>query len=259
MACRPQQILGRRGAFFVPDLIRLEVGRGDRVVVVSDLHLRPAATDVSARAADELAELLDGFREPGMLVLAGDAFELLAAAPDVAAIMDAHPQFTAAVKRFAADPGHRVVLTPGNHDGQLAWDEESVTLLRDRLGVTDVGLACDLAVSTGDGSQLVRVMHGHQFDPVQRVRRPPVPGRHPPRAPRRPAGPAEAGVPRPARLAARRRPVVQRGSWRFPGIAPALPHGGGLAVVAGGAVRGGAGAALPDLRAGGQAAAEPSR
>ena len=151
-------------SFFVPDLIRLEVDRGDRVVVVSDLHLPPAATDVSARAADELAELLDGFREPGMLVLAGDAFELLAAAPDVAAIMDAHPQFTAAVKRFAADPGHRVVLTPGNHDGQLAWDEESVTLLRDRLGVTDVSLACDLAVATGDGSQLVRVMHGHQFD-----------------------------------------------------------------------------------------------
>src|SRR5215469_2073541 len=151
-------------SFFVPDLIRLEVDRGDRVVVVSDLHLPPAATDVSARAADELAELLDGFREPGMLVLAGDAFELLAAAPDVAAIMDAHPQFTAAVRRFAADPDHRVVLTPGNHDGQLAWDEESVTLLRDRLGVTDVGLACDLAVATDNGTQLVRVVHGNQFD-----------------------------------------------------------------------------------------------
>jgi lysylphosphatidylglycerol synthetase-like protein (DUF2156 family)/UDP-2,3-diacylglucosamine pyrophosphatase LpxH len=152
------------GSFFVPDLIRLEVGQGERVVVVSDLHLPPAATDVSARAAGELAELLGGFREPGMLVLAGDAFELLAAAPDVAAILDAHPEFTAAVKRFAADPGHRVVLTPGNHDGQLAWDEESVTLLRDRLGLTDVGLACDLAVPAGDGSRLIRVMHGHQFD-----------------------------------------------------------------------------------------------
>ena len=151
-------------SFYVPDLIRLEVGRGDRVVVVSDLHLPPAATDVSARAAGELAELLDGFREPGMLVLAGDAFELLAAAPDVAAILDAHPGFTAAVERFAADPAHRVVLTPGNHDGQLAWDEESVTLLRDRLGLTDIGLACDLAMATGDGCRLVRVMHGHQFD-----------------------------------------------------------------------------------------------
>ena len=57
-----------------------------------------------------------------------------------------------------------MVLTPGNHDGQLAWDEKSVTLLRDRLGVTDVALACDLAIETGNGTQLVRVMHGHQFD-----------------------------------------------------------------------------------------------
>ena len=30
-----------QGIFFVPDLIQLEVGRGGRVVVVSDLHLWP--------------------------------------------------------------------------------------------------------------------------------------------------------------------------------------------------------------------------
>jgi len=151
-------------AFFVPDLIQLEVGRGGRVLVVSDLHLGPTASEVSTRAADELAELLDGFGEPGMLVIAGDGFEMLAAAPDIAAILDSHPQFTEAVKRFADGKDHRVVVTPGNHDGQLAWDEESVALLTERLGVTDVGLACDLTVATGDGSQLVRVMHGHQFD-----------------------------------------------------------------------------------------------
>ena len=87
---------------FVPDLLRLEVGRGSRVVVVSDLHLAPVASEVSTQAADELAEVLDDFRQPGMLVIAGDGFEMLAAAPDVAAILDAHPQFTDAVKRFAA-------------------------------------------------------------------------------------------------------------------------------------------------------------
>ncbi len=130
--------------------------------MVSDLHLTPVASEVSAKAADELAELLNGFHQPGMLVIAGDGFEMLAAAPDVSAILDAHPQFTDAVKRFAQD--HRVVLTPGNHDGQLAWDGDSVAVLRDRLGLTDVGLACDLAIETGNGSQLVRVMHGHQFD-----------------------------------------------------------------------------------------------
>ena len=150
--------------FFVPDLIQLKVGRGDRVVVVSDLHLAPVASEVSTRAADELAELLDGFGEPGILVIAGDGFEMLAAAPDVDGILDSHPQFTGAVKRFAEGSDHRVVLTPGNHDGQLAWDGNSVAVLRDRLGLTDVGLACDLAIETGNGSQLVRVTHGHQFD-----------------------------------------------------------------------------------------------
>jgi lysylphosphatidylglycerol synthetase-like protein (DUF2156 family)/UDP-2,3-diacylglucosamine pyrophosphatase LpxH len=152
-------------AVYVPDLIRLEVGRDSRVVVVSDLHLEPTASEVSTQAADELAELLDGFGEPGMLVIAGDGFEMLAAAPDIAGILDSHPQFTDAVHRFAARGGHRVVLTPGNHDGQLAWDADSLAVLRDRLGVTDVALACDLAVQTGDGVQLIRVMHGHQFDP----------------------------------------------------------------------------------------------
>ena len=44
--------------------------------------------------------------------------------------------------------------------------------------------------------------------------------------------------------------MVQRRSVRFPGIPPAVSHGGGMAVVAGGAVRGGPGAALPFLRAG---------
>ena len=151
-------------AVFVPDLLRLPVAQGSRVVVVSDLHLPPAATAVSTRAAIELAELLAGFTEPGMLIIAGDGFEMLAAAPDVPAILDSHPQFTEAVKRFATDGKHRVVVIPGNHDGQLAWDSESLAALRDRLGVNDVALACDLSVTTGEGTKLVRVMHGHQFD-----------------------------------------------------------------------------------------------
>jgi UDP-2,3-diacylglucosamine pyrophosphatase LpxH len=153
----------RSAALFVHDLIRLPVGRDSRVVVVSDLHFAPTASEISTQAAGELASLLDDFHEPGMLVIAGDGFEMLAAAPDVAAILDSHPQFTDAVQRFAARAGHRVVLTPGHHDGQLAWDKNSVAVLRDRLGVTDVALACDLALETGNGIQLVRVMHGHQF------------------------------------------------------------------------------------------------
>jgi lysylphosphatidylglycerol synthetase-like protein (DUF2156 family)/UDP-2,3-diacylglucosamine pyrophosphatase LpxH len=151
--------------FFVPDLIEIDVARGGRVIVVSDLHLGPVATPVSTRAAEELSELLHSFDEPGLLVFAGDAFEMLAAAPAVDRVLDDHPQFTAAVRGFAAQPHHRVVLIPGNHDGQLAWDEVSVGLLRFRLGVTDVSLACELTLMTEGGPQLVRIEHGNQLDP----------------------------------------------------------------------------------------------
>ena len=111
--------------------------------------------------------MLDDFRQPGMLVIAGDGFEMLAAAPDVAAILDCpSPVHRRGQALRGADKSHRVVLTPGNHDGQLGWDAESVDGAARRVsGVTDVALACDLAIDTGNGTQLVRVMHGHQFDP----------------------------------------------------------------------------------------------
>lgn len=161
-------------SYFVADLIGREVGRGGRVVVVSDLHLGPMASAASTRAADELAELLGRFHEPGLLVIAGDGFEMLAAPPDVARILDSHPQFTDAVKHFATQADHGVVVLPGNHDGQLAWDAESIAVLRDRLGVDDVCLAVDVALATGDGRQVVRIVHGNQLDPYNAFDDPPA-------------------------------------------------------------------------------------
>jgi lysylphosphatidylglycerol synthetase-like protein (DUF2156 family)/UDP-2,3-diacylglucosamine pyrophosphatase LpxH len=134
------------------------------VIAVSDLHLGPAATAASTRVADALADVLSRFDGPGMFVINGDGFEMLAGIADVDRILDAHPQFTSAAKHFADQPDHRLVVIPGNHDGQLAWDEVAVGELRTRLGVTDVGLSCDLAMPSDGGRDLVRVVHGNQLD-----------------------------------------------------------------------------------------------
>ncbi|MGH9098366.1 MAG: hypothetical protein ACRDWB_13195, partial [Acidimicrobiales bacterium] len=107
--------------FYMPDLIEAGVPLGGRVVVVSDLHLAAIPTDASRIVADELAELLTGWSGPGAFVIAGDGFEMLAAAPDVGAILDAHPQFAAALTAFAEAPDHQLIVLSGNHDGQLAW------------------------------------------------------------------------------------------------------------------------------------------
>ena len=90
---------------------------------------------------------------------------MLAGPPDVDRILDAHPQFTEAVARFSAVEDHHLIVLSGNHDGQLAWDTEAIGVLGRRLGVHHFALSCDLVISTEQGPQRVRVVHGNQSDP----------------------------------------------------------------------------------------------
>ncbi len=151
--------------FCIPEEVELTLPLGSRTVVVSDLHLPTVATDISTAVADELAELVAGIDGPGAFIIAGDGFEMLAGPPDVDLILDAHPQFTAAVAAFAAGKDHQLVVLSGNHDGQLAWDRKACEVLSGRLGVHHLALHCDLSVLTDEGPQRVRVVHGNQEDP----------------------------------------------------------------------------------------------
>jgi lysylphosphatidylglycerol synthetase-like protein (DUF2156 family)/UDP-2,3-diacylglucosamine pyrophosphatase LpxH len=152
-------------SFFIEELAEVELPTGSRTIVVSDLHLPAVATPTSTSVADELTSLLVTMTGPAAFVIAGDGFELLAGPPDVDKILDAHPQFTEAVGRFAAHADHHVIVLSGNHDGQLAWDGEAASILTERLGVKHYALACDLVIETGSGPERVRVVHGNQSDP----------------------------------------------------------------------------------------------
>jgi lysylphosphatidylglycerol synthetase-like protein (DUF2156 family)/UDP-2,3-diacylglucosamine pyrophosphatase LpxH len=153
------------GEFYMPDLIEAEIPLGGRVVVVSDLHLAAVPTEASRLVADELGELLSGWAGPGAFVIAGDGFEMLAAAPDIGAILDAHPQFADALSEFARQPDHQFIVLSGNHDGQLAWDGQAVETLRDRSGLSGIAFACDLLITTAESVQRVHIIHGNQSDP----------------------------------------------------------------------------------------------
>jgi lysylphosphatidylglycerol synthetase-like protein (DUF2156 family)/UDP-2,3-diacylglucosamine pyrophosphatase LpxH len=152
----------------VPDLITVTVPPGGGVVVASDLHLGPVATDASLAAADELARRIDDWRGPGAVVLAGDIFELWASPVDSPIpALDAHAQLAAVLEEFARAKGHRLIIVPGNHDGRLAWDEAAVEALRHRLRA-EVALAVDIEIQPSDRKgevQRVRVEHGNQLDP----------------------------------------------------------------------------------------------
>jgi lysylphosphatidylglycerol synthetase-like protein (DUF2156 family)/UDP-2,3-diacylglucosamine pyrophosphatase LpxH len=114
--------------------------------------------------ADELTGLLDRWVGPGVFVIAGDGFELLAGPPDLRRVLDAHPGFARALSTFAGAKDRQLVVLPGNHDGRLAWDLEARAVLED-LGVGVLALAVELVVPTDAGPQRVLVVHGNQSDP----------------------------------------------------------------------------------------------
>jgi UDP-2,3-diacylglucosamine pyrophosphatase LpxH len=145
----------------VPELRDVVVPDGGHVVAVSDLHLPPERTSVSARCCELLSRRLNA--QPGAVtvVLAGDIVELLAFPEATAAdILGAHDDLCAALKAVT-ERGGQVIYVIGNHDGDLAWDVKSADAVIEATGAL-LCLTADLVLP--DGAR-IRVEHGHQLDP----------------------------------------------------------------------------------------------
>jgi lysylphosphatidylglycerol synthetase-like protein (DUF2156 family) len=150
----------------VPDEVELEIVLGGRMLVAGNLLLRASSTASSEVAAAELAGVLETWDGPGAVVLLGGTFDLLGdERTTVAAALTAHPLLTAALRRFAARPGCRLVAVPGAADTRLAWDAEAQRAVTDQLGAT-VALAVDAEAMTGAGVRRLRLEPGARFDPA---------------------------------------------------------------------------------------------
>jgi UDP-2,3-diacylglucosamine pyrophosphatase LpxH len=155
----------------VPDVARLTVSSGSRILVTSDLHLRDVATEASRWSVRSVLAQLGAWEGPGTLVFAGDLIELWAGEhPDLARALDAHPEFAPAVSSFAAGPGRTVLYLVGNHDGRVAWDAATIDTAIARLGC-QVALAAEIEIDGVPGST-VRMEHGHATDPANRFEDP---------------------------------------------------------------------------------------
>ncbi|HEX9531035.1 MAG TPA: hypothetical protein VF954_07845, partial [Acidimicrobiales bacterium] len=154
-------------AGLVADLVAVEVPVGGRVMVVSDLRLGRDATPASAAAVAGLAQAIDAWDGPGVLVFAGGLFDLLTGGPlhpgAAAAALAAHPKLAGAVTGFCGAERRRILVLPGSRDGRLAWDESTRDAVASGLGA-EVALAVELEVATGAGLRRVRVEPGHRFD-----------------------------------------------------------------------------------------------
>lgn len=152
------------GKAFDPDRLEVVLVPGTRVLVCSDLHLAAEATDASTLATRELSERIAHWSGPGALVLNGDCFELSDQGASVGAVLDAHPGWGAALRSFGGGADRHVVVVAGAADARLLEPQEA-EVLSSVLGAV-VASSVDLLFGSVDGTSVVRVEHGHHFDPT---------------------------------------------------------------------------------------------
>jgi calcineurin-like phosphoesterase family protein len=149
------------------------------LVFLSDTHIGgDPGCDIFESPA-ELAALLDDLAAHGgpvELVLAGDFFDFLAIGPapagtDRAAATIDRPEYRAlfaALRRFAAGDGRRVVYLPGNHDAEVWWNPAIRATLRAAGLVDEFALAYAACFESAPG-RVIYCEHGNQFDPANTI------------------------------------------------------------------------------------------
>jgi lysylphosphatidylglycerol synthetase-like protein (DUF2156 family) len=135
-------------------------------MVVSDLLLTPTATPSSRTLTTELARALDAWEGPGILVIAGNLFDLtdtVSPAADAERCMAAHPRLRESFGTFLRGPERRIIRQVGTHEPGFAADPDWAVVLT-ALGVEQLG-EVDLRLHTATGLRVVRIEPGeHAYD-----------------------------------------------------------------------------------------------
>jgi lysylphosphatidylglycerol synthetase-like protein (DUF2156 family) len=150
-----------------PGTARVDVPLGRRVMVVSDLLLTPEATPSTTAATAELARALDTWDGPGILVIAGNLFDLTACTAPLdhaTRSMAAHPVLRDALSRFLSVDERRVIRQTGTHEPGFETDPDMLAASAAR-GLEQLG-PVDLHLRTATAVRVVRVEPGeHAYAP----------------------------------------------------------------------------------------------
>ena len=144
-----------------PGATCVDVPLGRRVMVASDLLLTAEATPSSTAVSSELARALDTWDGPGILIIAGNLFDLTGGrSPREAAreSLEAHPALGRAFTRFLAVDERRVIRQIGTHEPGYDTDPEILGAMA-AGGVEQLG-PVDLHLQTATGVRVVRVEPG---------------------------------------------------------------------------------------------------
>ena len=145
-----------------PDIVDVDVSCDGQVRVFADLHLCPQPTDRHASAILALARSIEASDGPGVVVFAGNLFD---SGCEISEALRAYPEFCDSLASYAAGPGRRVLVLPGDRDTRLAASLADRQILHSRTGA-ETALAADLHIGRPDATRKVRVEPGQSFDPL---------------------------------------------------------------------------------------------
>jgi hypothetical protein len=143
------------------DPLTIDVAVGRRVVVVANLMLSDEATTTSTWATAGFARALDAWEGPGLVVVAGNLFDLDGAddpGQRAERALAAHARLASSLTGFAAGDERRVVVLPGHADAAVG--DKTGRAVVEALGAT-VAPHLDLKLSTAAGDRLVRIEARH--------------------------------------------------------------------------------------------------
>ncbi len=158
----------------------LELSSDTLVVFVSDSHIGgdPGCDGFeSPRELEALFEELTRREGPVELILAGDFFDFLQIGEvpdgmDRASLTIGRLEYKslfAALKRFRAKSGKRVIYLPGNHDAESFWNPGIQETLQERGLVDEFAYYYLASVEAGGERRVIYCEHGNQLDPANIV------------------------------------------------------------------------------------------
>ncbi len=143
-------------------LLKLSLPESAWVLACSDIHLSSPSDQNQEWVLHKLSERIKAnWDKPGVIVLNGDIVEAWQPNSRLTKDIQAHKVFWKLLKDYLADSKHSVIYIVGNHDGEMAWNDDAIAKI-ERLSGAKVGL--QLEVSLSNGKKLL-FDHGHQLDP----------------------------------------------------------------------------------------------
>ena len=138
----------------------IKINSDTKALIVSDIHLRlPVSRELSI-IEKSLAERINDLNKNknAILVLNGDIFEMWAqSSQSPKEIIEGFQELTKAINAFNGKPGHRVVMTVGNHDEAINNNPTYKTQI-EKLWKAEI---CDKLLIEFNGKTAM-VEHGHE-------------------------------------------------------------------------------------------------